>query len=181
MSYINQLVLETLKNNKPTTEMLEYFNTRTNNHIKRVQKNIREIIKNFSFNNLELQKRLEMHDTSKFSKEEYIPYVWLTEYYRKKQLQQPFDYPTKAIKKQVDMAVQHHYAVNPHHPEFYNNVEAMSTSDIIEMVCDWAAMSQELKNSLRQFANKRISEVYKFNESQQQLIYKLINHFEPVK
>ena len=179
MSYINQLVLETLEYPEPTTEMFKFYDTRTNKHIQYVQKNIREIIKNFSFNNFELQNRSKTHDASKFSKEEYIPYVWLTEYYRKKQLNQPFDYPTEAIEKQVDIAVQHHYAANPHHPEFYSNVEYMSISDIVEMVCDWAAMSQELKNSLRQFASKQIPKVYKFNESQQQLIYKLINHFEP--
>lgn len=43
MSNINQLVLENLEKFKPTSEMFEFYKTRTNNHIKRVQNNLSNI------------------------------------------------------------------------------------------------------------------------------------------
>ena len=37
-------------------------------------------------------------------------------------------------------ALDHHYAVNSHHPEFYaDGIRGMSLLDITEMLCDWKA------------------------------------------
>ncbi len=37
-------------------------------------------------------------------------------------------------------ALQHHYAANPHHPEFYDEgIFGMTLLDLGEMTCDWAA------------------------------------------
>ena len=37
-------------------------------------------------------------------------------------------------------ALDHHYAKNSHHPEYYpNGIQGMSLLDIIEMLCDWKA------------------------------------------
>jgi len=70
-------------NEKPSKEMIDFYEIRTKNHIKRVQDNIKNFIKsNKEFNSIELAKRIEDHDKSKFSEIEYIPYIWLTEYYR---------------------------------------------------------------------------------------------------
>ena len=48
----------------------------------------------------------------------------------------------------VDMQpfLRHHYAQNPHHPQFYpNGIAGMSLPDIIEMLCDWAAAGERMK------------------------------------
>lgn len=40
-------------------------------------------------------------------------------------------------------ALEHHYAHNSHHPEFFaNGVDGMSLLDIIEMLCDWKAATE---------------------------------------
>ena len=39
--------------------------------------------------------------------------------------------------------IAHHYRVNPHHPEHYENgVADMCLHDVVEMVCDWMAAAQ---------------------------------------
>lgn len=44
--------------------------------------------------------------------------------------------------KELDMALQHHYASNRHHPEhFTNGIDDMTLIDIVEMLCDWKAAS----------------------------------------
>lgn len=46
----------------------------------------------------------------------------------------------KECLKAMGPALQHHYAVNTHHPEhFENGVNGMSLLDLIEMLADWKA------------------------------------------
>lgn len=43
-------------------------------------------------------------------------------------------------------ALQHHFAHNDHHPEhFLNGVRGMSLMALIEMLCDWRAASERVK------------------------------------
>ena len=167
-----------MMNIRPTKEMVKFYEERTRKHIKRVQDNIKKVIKNHKELNLkELDKRLMNHDKSKFSVDEYIPYIWMTEFYRRKQLGEEFKYPNKDIKKEINEAIKHHYKVNRHHPEFHNDIKNMNNEDIVEMVCDWAAMSQEFNNGLKEFADKKIDIKYKFTNKQTELIYQLIKEF----
>lgn len=40
-------------------------------------------------------------------------------------------------------ALQHHYANNPHHPQFFSNgIDGMNLFDLTEMICDWLAAVQ---------------------------------------
>lgn len=49
----------------------------------------------------------------------------------------------KQYLKEMGAALQHHYAVNSHHPEYHNNgVNGMDLLDIVEMFCDWYAAIQ---------------------------------------
>ena len=167
-----------LNNIRPTKEMVKFYEERTRKHIKRVKVNLLNIISKYKQLNLEeLDKRLMNHDKSKFSVDEYVPYIWMTEFYRKKQLGEEFKYPNKDIKKEINEAIKHHYKVNRHHPEFHNDIQNMNNEDIVEMVCDWAAMSQEFNNGLKEFADKKIDIKYKFTNKQKVLIYKLIKEF----
>lgn len=43
-------------------------------------------------------------------------------------------------KARLDDALEHHYAVNPHHPEHYRRgIDGMTLCDLVEMWCDWKA------------------------------------------
>lgn len=43
-------------------------------------------------------------------------------------------------------ALQHHFAHNDHHPEHYENgVQGMSLMALLEMLCDWRAASERVK------------------------------------
>ena len=49
----------------------------------------------------------------------------------------------KAQLKEMDVALKHHYDMNPHHPEHYKNgIKDMDLVDICEMICDWKAASE---------------------------------------
>jgi len=49
----------------------------------------------------------------------------------------------EGFRKEMGAALDHHYANNSHHPEFYKNgVDDMDLLDIIEMLCDWKAASE---------------------------------------
>jgi hypothetical protein len=46
----------------------------------------------------------------------------------------------KQCLKDMGLALEHHYAVNTHHPEHYRNgINDMSLLDLIEMLADWKA------------------------------------------
>jgi hypothetical protein len=53
----------------------------------------------------------------------------------------------------------------------------MSVLDMIEMVCDWTAMSQELGQggSARQWADKNIGVRWKFDKAHADMIYNMID------
>lgn len=49
----------------------------------------------------------------------------------------------KACTDAMDPAIQHHYAANSHHPQFYENgVDGMDLFDLLEMLLDWKAAGE---------------------------------------
>ena len=45
--------------------------------------------------------------------------------------------------KQLQVALDHHYKVNSHHPEFYENgIDGMDLFDVFEMFVDWKAATE---------------------------------------
>lgn len=86
-----------------------------------------------------LQTRAEIHDVSKLSVEE----------------KPIFDeFPPKlrgsmygsdeyfGFLKEMQVALNHHYRENAHHPEhFENGIRGMTLVDLLEMICDWYAAS----------------------------------------
>lgn len=91
----------------------------------------------------ELALRAARHDNSKFSEEEYAFY---DEAFPK--LQQ-YAYGTPEFKAELEKiapAIHHHYYVNDHHPEhFEDGINDMNLIQLIEMVCDWLAASERSK------------------------------------
>jgi hypothetical protein len=80
------------------------------------------------------------HDTSKLQEPEKSAYDIITP--RLKELTYGSE-EYRASLREMKPAIQHHYAVNPHHPEHYaEGVSGMSLFDLIEMVMDWRAASE---------------------------------------
>jgi hypothetical protein len=132
---------------EPTPEMVAFFERRTNEHIDRVRKCLAVMASVTKYAD-ELQQRACVHDASKFTPEERVPYIWLTEFHRCRRTGEPFAYPD-GMEARVRAAIDHHTATNRHHPDFHADPNDMTDVDLIEMVCDWTAMSQgALRNRL---------------------------------
>lgn len=49
--------------------------------------------------------------------------------------------------KDLKPAIDHHYANNPHHPEYYENgINGMNLFDLVEMLMDWKAAGERGKD-----------------------------------
>lgn len=54
----------------------------------------------------------------------------------------------RANLREIRPIIEHHYAHNSHHPEYYENgVDGMSLLDVMEMLCDWKAASERGKGN----------------------------------
>jgi len=84
------------------------------------------------------------HDTSKLVEpeksviDEYTP--------KMKEMEYNSDEYNECLSSMSEI-LNHHYAHNSHHPEFFKNgINGMNLIDLIEMFCDWFAASQRNKN-----------------------------------
>lgn len=102
------------------------------NHILRAQGHMQHCM------NL-LNIRAVFHDQSKYSDEE-LGLVLGKSYY------DSLEYMSDEERNALDLvqpALEHHYANNSHHPEFYEDgILGMSLLDLIELMCDWKAASE---------------------------------------
>jgi hypothetical protein len=108
----------------------------TQEHIERVQHFMLIAI-------IELQTRSRVHDISKLIEPELsafdiaTPKLASLEYGSAEYQQSLID---------LGPALKHHYERNDHHPEHYvNGIEGMSLMALIEMMCDWRAASERVK------------------------------------
>ena len=92
----------------------------------------------------ELDKRAREHDLSKLQSPEkeifgeYTPELEKTEYNSPEY---------KELLKKVQVAIDHHYSKNSHHPQYYlNGINDMNLIDLLEMLCDWKAATERNKN-----------------------------------
>lgn len=168
----------------PNSFMFKRFEERTAAHINRVRHFIDLCLNNLPLGFLdddekgELIERAKYHDASKYSDAERIPYVWLTEYHYCKNNGKKFDYPP-GVESKVREATFHHITNNRHHPEFFDDVNDMSKVDVIEMVCDWAAMAAELnEGSPRTFANNNVGVRWNFDDDHINLVFHIIDCIE---
>lgn len=165
----------------PTPEMVTSFERRTREHIDLVRRNLTALASLPGYPEAILD-RGEIHDRSKFVPPERLPYIWLTEFHRRRRNGETFTYPP-GVEEQVKAAIHHHVTTNRHHPEFHASPDDMSDVDLIEMVCDWTAITQELGEnggSARQWADRTIGnrEHFNFGEAKKQLIYQVIDDLD---
>lgn len=108
----------------------------TYEHIKRVRHFIYEATEN-------LQKRSAVHDQSKMQEPELSAFDVATPKLA------GLEYGSEEYKqslRDLGPALQHHFIENDHHPEhFKNGVRGMSLMALIEMLCDWRAASERVK------------------------------------
>ncbi len=162
--------------NTPTPEMISNFERRTSEHINRVRKCLIAMAAVTPYD-AELIRRSFVHDASKYSNEERVPYIWLTEYHRCRRNSEPFEYPD-GMEELVRQAIDHHVRTNRHHPEFHADPNEMTDEDLIEMVCDWTAMAQEFNEnhgSARQWADKILEKRLHLNSDRRQFVYTAID------
>lgn len=158
----------------PTGEMIDFFEWRTKEHIDRVARYLKVLYDNTDLGD-ELIERANAHDDSKYGPHERLPYIWLTEFHRRKNLGEPFEYPP-GVEEKVRKASYHHITNNRHHPEFHQSPKDMTDIDVAEMVADWSAMADELgEGSPKGWADKNVGSRWEFTDDQVNLIYDLIN------
>lgn len=91
----------------------------------------------------DLQRRSDEHDRSKLIKPELAAFDIATPKLA------TLEYGSEDYKqslRDLGPALTHHFAENDHHPEhFENGVDGMSLMALIEMLCDWRAASERVK------------------------------------
>ncbi len=106
-------------------------------HINKVQVRVAEVQAN-------LDTRAAVHDRSKLQEPEKSVFDRMTPVLR------TLTYGSdeyKASLVEMGEGLKHHYAANSHHPEHYpNGIAGMSLLDIIEMVADWKAAIERVKD-----------------------------------
>ena len=174
--HTSALDLQLMASSDPTPEMVAFYERRTNEHIERVRRCLSVMASATELAD-ELNDRGKVHDASKFGPEERIPYIWLTEFHRCGRNGEPFAYP-EGMEDRVCDAIDHHLTSNRHHPDFHADPNDMTDIDLIEMVCDWTAMSQEFDQdggSARGWADRTIGHRVQFNDERRQFVYDMID------
>lgn len=109
----------------------------TYNHIQSVQNKLSRVM-------LELGRRANAHDQSKLGSPEKELFDEMTP------ILKTLTYGSeeyKASLAKLKPALDHHYKVNSHHPEHYEDgIEGMDLLDIVEMFCDWLAATERVKD-----------------------------------
>jgi len=101
------------------------------------------------------------HDLSKFLPSEFIPYA-------------RYFFGGKASKAEFKQAVKLHYSRNKHHLEYWRNEDGTPNQIpkryILQMVCDWRAMSNKFKNNTpRQFYEQNKNNMVIHDQSRKDL------------
>jgi len=103
----------------------------------------------------ELIKRALDHDQSKLENPEVDIF---TEYTPKLKHSTYGSDEYKTFLSEMQVALEHHYANNSHHPEHYKNgIRGMDLADIVEMICDW-------KSATMRHADGDITKSIEFNK-----------------
>lgn len=184
----------------PEIKMKNFFNERTKKHIKLVREFISRASEAYpQYANL-LAKRGEEHDSSKFRPPEYEPYVHLTWKYKCKGEGKDYEMDEDMESRCRDMTHKH-CKENKHHPEYWDttlNTNPISSEDrdkpsgivvsavkmdrpsIIEMVCDWCAVSKERnpanKFGPKEWADANIGKRWSFTKQQEEFIYEILEN-----
>lgn len=119
-----------------------------------------------------LSSAVESHDISKYGIEEFEPY-------RKHFFPCSFENKMDS-EKEFQIAVQHHYLVNDHHPQNPSRKDGLNKIACIHNVLDWIAMSYKFKDNIWDFySNSKISQ--KINPLEKEYIEKILDEMKLYK
>jgi len=108
-------------------------NNETYQHISRVRNLLNLVVS-------ELLRRGELHDQSKLKQPEVAIFA---EYAPKLAGSTYGSEEYKIFLQEMKLALDHHYAHNPHHPEHHQRgINDMTLVDLVEMLCDWKASTE---------------------------------------
>jgi len=83
--------------------------------------------------------RAKNHDTSKLEDPELVTFVK----YTPKLAETTYGSDEyKQYLREMGPALEHHYAINRHHPECFQELDSMNLFDVLEMLCDWMAVTK---------------------------------------
>lgn len=112
---------------------------------KEIQAHIENVRMNLAAFCEDLQKRAAVHDDSKLSEAE-LPIYEAVDATPREAFGTPAYYERLG---RLKPALDHHYAKNDHHPEYYKDgVSGMNLAALVEMFCDWRASSQDMEKSV---------------------------------
>jgi hypothetical protein len=163
-----------------SNEMEKIFIARAKLHRLLVKKNLLMMQGYLDLSPEVLIKRAQSHDLSKYKTSERLAYTWMTWMYYCKNHGIAFEYPT-GVEKIVQQGWQHHITHNAHHPEAHDDPNNMSNLDIVEMVCDWTAISQENDSdnaSCFSWASANIDKKWNFSAAQKNFIFATIHELD---
>jgi hypothetical protein len=170
-------------------EYMEYIN----NHIANVQKayatyflpllNINNISSLVSDEELKQaiennRIRIETHDASKYSDDEF--YGYRQKWYPTRSEQNADDEYHTLITQNYEKCWEHHYTVNDHHPLHWVDkasgiVKDMTLDAIVEMLCDWEGMSMKFGGStVDWYTNKAQDEKKAMSTKTKQIVEDLL-------
>ena len=126
--------------------------------------------------------RLDKHDASKFSEYEFDGYrqKWNQTVAEKA----ANDEQQKEMEQNYQDAWKHHYENNPHHPEHWVDhktgvIRDMSLDAIVEMLCDWEAMSMYHQSSILDwYKNDATDEKKAMTDKTKQIVEELLDIIE---
>lgn len=137
-------------------------------HIHEVRKNLYRAIQ-------ELDDRARNHDLSKLESPEKEIFGEYSGDLKKVEYNSP-EY--KELLKKVQVAIDHHYANNRHHPEYHlNGVNDMDLFDLTEMLLDWLAATNRNKNGNIRTSIDKNSERFKMDAQLTQILHNTINRY----
>lgn len=118
------------------------------NHIQNVQRNCYKLgLKLIKMGKVELGRNLiangQIHDNSKFKGIE-------------------FDHLFYGDPILADV-IKHHNTTNPHHPEFWGNIQTVPEIYLIEMICDCTSRSSEFGTDIRVWFKEEATKKYNFS------------------
>lgn len=82
-----------------------------------------------------------------------------------------FTDPSIQLTSQQKKIIEYHWANNRHHPEYFKDVSEMSELDILEMVCDWYARSEQYATDFLSFVVSRQENRFHFPAEMFEKIY----------
>ena len=163
-------------------EMLYYYGFVMTNHVGDVQINLRMFMDNPDYAHLapQIGERYMSHDSSKYESPEFHPYVWRywrTKWAKEGKVDTRFTeaFASLDVDRYITKAVWHHVQHNRHHPEYHLDHDDMTLVDLIEMVCDWYAMSEEFGTNIDDWVAYAVPRRYHFSPDKVSTIHQLID------